>query len=498
MPIAPGSPHQPPLPTLPFALAHTHHIIFYQCFSTGIFRQTTLADRGIGNPIQREARPFTLSLPCGSRTLAKLDRRLRFAKAQIVLSTAFETPSSRTLTVHVCVVSPSPTSLRPSYRLGNSDDTLRYSWAVESGDTVTVAYAVPTGESANKLQDASGNAVESFSGQAVTNNTASSGTPRTVPSAAPGSPTSLNLVQHESGKLLASWSAPDSAGYTLQWKESVDDWDDADDVSEASVKGTSHVITGLTDGVEYAMRVVAHKGDADGGPSGEVTATPQETVPPSPSAASVDGATLTITFDEPLDTGEAPDKSSFAVTVAGSSRGVDTVTVSGSVATLTLVTAVFAAEAVTVDYTVTTGATADRLRDLAGNTAASFSGQQVTNDTQAAAQLTASVTVVPESHDGSTVFTFELRFSETPRKRFSYKIMRDLAFTVTGGEVTGARRLEQGKNVRWELHVRPDGNGPVTIVLPVTTDCTAEGAICTEDRRPLSNRLEVTVPGPDG
>ena len=165
--------------------------------------------------------------------------------------------------------------------------------------------------------------MESFSGQAVTNNTASSGTPRTVPSAAPGSPTSLNLVQHESGKLLASWSAPDSAGYTLQWKESVDDWDDADDVSKASVKGTSHVITGLTDGVEYAMRVVAHKGDADGGPSGEVTATPQETVPPSPSAASVDGATLTITFDEPLDTGEAPDKSSFAVTVAGSSRGVD-------------------------------------------------------------------------------------------------------------------------------------------------------------------------------
>ena len=35
----------------------------------------------------------------------------------------------------------------------------------------------------------------------------------------------------------------------------------------------------------------------------------------------------------------------------------------------------------------------------------------------------------------------------------------------------------------------------MTIELPVTTDCTAEGAICTGDRRPLSNRLEVTVPG---
>ena len=211
-----------------------------------------------------------------------------------------------------------------SASVSGSAVTLTLASAVESGDTVTADYTVPTGESANKLQDASGNAAESFSGQAVTNNTASSGTARSAPAPPPGSPTSLKVSRHESGKLLASWSAPNSGptptGYTLQWKESGDDWNDADDVSEASVKGTSHVITGLTDGVRYAMRVIAYKGDAESDPSGEVTATPQETVPPSPSAASVDGATLTITFDEPLDTGEAPDKSSFAVAVAGSSR----------------------------------------------------------------------------------------------------------------------------------------------------------------------------------
>ena len=310
------------------------------------------------------------------------------------------------------------------------------------------------------------------------------------------------MVRHGSGKLLASWDAPDSGptptGYTLQWKESGDDWDDANDVSEANVNGTSHVITGLTGGVQYAVRVIAYKGDADGDPSGEIAATPQETVPPSPSAASVDGATLTITFDEPLDPGETPGKSAFAVTVAGSSRGMDTVSVSGSLVTLTLVTAVFAGEAVTLDYTVPTDDSAARLQDLAGNDAASFSGPDATNATQAAEQLTASVSVMPESHDGSTVLTFELRFSETPRKRFSYMIMRDLAFTVTGGEVIKARRLTPQSNVGWEIHVRPDGNGPITIVLHVTTDCTAEGAICTEDRRPLSNRLEITVPAPGG
>ena len=384
--------------------------------------------------------------------------------------------------------------------VGGSSVLLLLSSAVETGDTVTVDYTAPDGQ--DFIRDSQGRKAESFSGQEVTNNTASSGTPRTIPPPAPGAPNSLKVARHESGKLLASWSAPNSGpaptGYTLQWKESGDDWDDADDVSEANVKGTSHVITGLTDGVQYAVRVIAYKGDAESDPSGEVTATPQETVAPSPSAASVDGATLTVTFDEALAEVQAPASTAFAVTVAGNSRGVSAVAVSGSAVTLTLVTAVFAGEAVTVDYTVPTGESAVGLQDVSGNAAASFSGQQVTNDTQAAAQLTASVSVVPESHDGGTVFTFELRFSETPRKRFSYKIMRDLAFTVTGGEVTGARRLAPRSNVGWEIHVRPDGNGPVTIVLPVTTDCTAEGAICTEDRRPLSNRLEITVPAPGG
>ena len=61
-----------------------------------------------------------------------------------------------------------------------------------------------------------------------------------------------------------------------------------------------------------------------------------------------------------------------------------------------------------------------------------------------------------------------------------------------------ARRLERGKNVRWEITVRPDGDGTVTIVLPATEDCASSHAICTGDGRPLFNRLELTVAGPDG
>ena len=108
--------------------------------------------------------------------------------------------------------------------------------------------------------------------------------------------------------------------------------------------------------------------------------------------------------------------------------------------------------------------------------------------------LTASLENVATSHDGESAFTFELRFSE--EFGISYKTLRDHAFTVTGGTVKKAQRLEQGSNIGWRITVRPDGNGQVGIVLPETTDCDAQGAICTEDGRKLSHRLELTVGGP--
>ncbi len=42
------------------------------------------------------------------------------------------------------------------------------------------------------------------------------------------------------------------------------------------------------------------------------------------------------------------------------------------------------------------------------------------------------------------------------------------------------------------------GFGVLNVSLPATTDCTAQGSVCTQDRRPLSQRLQVTVPGPGG
>ena len=111
--------------------------------------------------------------------------------------------------------------------------------------------------------------------------------------------------------------------------------------------------------------------------------------------------------------------------------------------------------------------------------------------------LTATVHGAPASHNGSNSFTFELRLSENIES-LSYTTLHQHAFTVTGGSVSKARRLAAGKNVRWEITVEPDSNAGVTMALNATTGCTAEGAICTEDGRMLSSRLELTVSGPSG
>ena len=108
--------------------------------------------------------------------------------------------------------------------------------------------------------------------------------------------------------------------------------------------------------------------------------------------------------------------------------------------------------------------------------------------------LTASLENIATSHDGESAFTFELRFSE--EFRLSYKTLRDHAFTVTGGTVRKAQRLEQGSNVGWRITVRPNSDGAVTIILPITEDCEAQSAICTDDGRKLSTDLVLTVSGP--
>ena len=98
------------------------------------------------------------------------------------------------------------------------------------------------------------------------------------------------------------------------------------------------------------------------------------------------------------------------------------------------------------------------------------------------------------SHDGSSLFTFQIRFSE--QFLLSFRTLKFHAFDVTAAEIRKAKRVVQGDNTHWTLTVEPQSTGDVRIVLPVTTDCEAQGAICADDGRKLSNRLDFSVSGP--
>ena len=81
-------------------------------------------------------------------------------------------------------------------------------------------------------------------------------------------------------ELDASWQAPSSnggaaiTGFKVRWKKAADSWDDEADVSEEPVTGNTYTITGLTGGVEYAVRVIATNDIGDGPVSAEATGTP--------------------------------------------------------------------------------------------------------------------------------------------------------------------------------------------------------------------------------
>ena len=111
------------------------------------------------------------------------------------------------------------------------------------------------------------------------------------------------------------------------------------------------------------------------------------------------------------------------------------------------------------------------------------------------AGLTARFEGMPEAHDGESGFTFRVAFSEDIG--ISYQALREDAFTVTGGRVTGGWRVDDRRDL-FEMTVRPDSDDDVTITLQAGRECAVSGAICMKgkNRRKLTNTITATVAGP--
>ena len=229
------------------------------------------------------------------------------------------------------------------------------------------------------------------------------------------------------------------------------------------------------------------------------------TAPTAP-RATVNGATLVVTFNEALAAASNLANSAFEVkkTPSGGSETTVALTgapsISGAAVTLTLANAMVASDTdVKVSYTKPTTGTANTLEDANGNEVADFVDLTVTNATPATT-LTAWFEHGPDAHDGSSVFSLELAFSSAVfdgNESFDKNEMIKDAVQVTNGTVTGRRRVDPNAYDRWRLWIRPSGDDDVAIRLPATTgSCTAAGALCSLDGEPLSLPATATIPGP--
>ena len=320
-----------------------------------------------------------------------------------------------------------------------------------------------------------------------------------------------NALVHWVRPQMRNDAAPPDVSYKIQWKKFDNNWD-ATGVSEQvyeppSGKETlSWPISGLTANTFYDVRVIAVNDAGDSAPSNvlrfrtdPIPSGSQNQAANSPATGGPGitgtvraGETLTATTDG-IEDEDGLEGAIFAYRwVRQDMATFDDTDIEESTGSTYTVTDADEGKAIKVRVTFT---------DDAGNEESLTSNAHLSAPLlvipDEETPLTATIHDAPESHDGQEDFSFELRFSEEPKEDFSYKTLKDHAFTVTGGEVDGARRLEKGKNIRWQIRVEPGSSGDVTVVLPATKDCEADGAVCTDDGRMLSGELKLTVSGPD-
>ncbi len=134
-----------------------------------------------------------------------------------------------------------------------------------------------------------------------------------------------------------------------------------------------------------------------------------DTTAPTVSSRTVDGSTLDVTYSEPLNAGSAPADSDFAVSVNGSSDPVDAVAFASgdTVVRLTLHNPVHFLDTVTLAYT------GSAIQDPAGNSAATYSAQAVTDNTSDAAPSTVTLDAPADAvFVNSTTPTLTATFSD--------------------------------------------------------------------------------------
>ncbi len=370
---------------------------------------------------------------------------------------------------------------------GLENVTFAYQWLaddVEIANATGSSYTVVTDDLDKTIKVRVSFTDDAYHSEALTSAATASVTPQTSTarqnSAAAGSPTISGTAQVGERLTASTTGITDADGlenvtFAHQWL--------ADDVEITNATGSSYLVTASELGKTIKVRV-SFTDDASN--SEVLTSAATGTVLARANRAASGSPSINGTAH----VGETLAAVTSAITDADGLSGV-------SYSYQWLADDVEIANATGSSYTIAVSDVGKRIKvrvsftDDASNPEESTSGATAT----VPAAFTASILNAPTAHDG-TNFKFELRFSEKPKRYFSYRTLRDHAFTVNGGDVHYVRRLERGKNMRWEITISPSSDGAVTISLPATTSCTATGAICTDDGRKLQAVSPTEIPGP--
>ena len=365
--------------------------------------------------------------------------------------------------------------------ISDSTVTLTLASAVTGGQTVTVTYTKPTN---NPIQDTAGNEAAALTNQAVTNATpgvklsvasltvaeGGTGTYTVVLTAKPSANVTVTVTSNNTDVTVDTDSNTDNDQNTLTF--TAMNWSTAQTVTVTAEEDTDADNDSATLAHAVASTDSGYSGLA--APSLRVTVDDDETADTTAPALSattpptVNGATLTLTYDETLDTGSVPAVGDYAVTVEDEDDPtVSGVSVSGSTVTLTLSPATAGGQTVTVSYT----AGSNPVRDAAGNDAANLSGQSVTNALTPVVTISASATTIEE---GAAV---TVTFAAAPAPADELEVF----YSITGGSAFGLPTTEQvvtfaaGESSKAVvLQTTPDtvGNTDAEFTVALATDVT--------------------------
>ncbi len=113
---------------------------------------------------------------------------------------------------------------------------------------------------------------------------------------------------------------------------------------------------------------------------------------------------------------------------------------------------------------------------------------------ESSSPLTAEFQQVPESHDGTNIFTIRIAFTEELANGSGRKLRR--ALSMSGGAVAPpVLRVGEARDL-YVVKIEPSGTDDVIISLGPTTDCTADDALCTSGGTALTGTVTETVDGP--